>query len=92
MHPDVPPLAGGSFPKVQYYTPLSDGLTGVKLVGGCVVYVPYTHEVDVDELHKDLNQFALAQRVFEEDILRNEQDIAEKVYNWLDENDPQKQK
>ena len=50
------------FPSVEHFAPLNDGLTGISLVGGCTVYIPYSHETDVDTLHDKLNSFDQWQR------------------------------
>jgi len=86
------------FPQIEQFAPLNAGLTIVRLVGGCKLYIPYSHNVDIDILHEKLNQFAFEQHVASNTSKVGEEgttdifEMADIVYEWLDNNNPEKQK
>ena len=92
------------FPAIDPITDESDGLTVMPISGGCTLYIPYSHTVDIDTLHDKLNAFDRWQRkgdIFEaidifledtqESFITDTYEIADVVYEWL-ENNPQKEK
>ena len=80
--PIVPTLVGGSFYKMP-------------ILGDCELVVPTELHSDPVELIDLLEDFAIAQFAHDKSIrdkLQTRYDISNIVYQWIDDNNPEKQK
>ena len=94
------------FPTIEPLDYENDGLSVMPLVGGCSLYIPYSHEIDVDSLHNKLNNFDAWQRkndqpdhgllVLDDLVQEREDSFVSDIYEMADivyewsENNPQK--